>query len=90
MLLALLISENTRKFSSRKLCRYVQDQHRVKEPQLIFHLKKLRDIWAAESSKHGGLVRIDVLAWLNKMTLDVIGLSGTCIDRILFAFSDDV
>lgn len=44
---------------------------------------KLRDIWLLESLKHGNSVRIDVLSWLNKMTLDVIGLAGVCDIRIL-------
>jgi hypothetical protein len=37
---------------------------------------KLRDIWADESAMQGGTGRIDVLPWLSKMTLDVIGLAG--------------
>jgi len=37
---------------------------------------QLRDVWAAESLKQGGIGRIDVLSWLSKMTLDVIGLAG--------------
>jgi hypothetical protein len=40
------------------------------------HITQLRDIWAAESSKQGGTGRIDVLSWLSKATLDVIGLAG--------------
>ncbi|KAF9036827.1 cytochrome P450 [Panaeolus papilionaceus] len=37
---------------------------------------KMRDIWAIESAKEGGKGRIDVLSWLGRMTLDVIGLAG--------------
>jgi hypothetical protein len=37
---------------------------------------QLRDIWAVESLKQGGSRRIDVLSWLSKATLDVIGLAG--------------
>ncbi|CAA7265267.1 unnamed protein product [Cyclocybe aegerita] len=36
---------------------------------------ELRDVWLEESSKEANR-RIDVLAWLRKMTLDVIGLAG--------------
>lgn len=36
----------------------------------------MRDIWAIESAKEGGKGRIDVLSWLGRMTLDVIGLAG--------------
>jgi hypothetical protein len=37
---------------------------------------QLRDIWAAESVKEGGIGRVDALSWLSKLTLDVIGLAG--------------
>ncbi|KAJ7734831.1 cytochrome P450 [Mycena metata] len=37
---------------------------------------QLRDIWAAEAAKSGGVARIEVLSWLNKATLDIIGLAG--------------
>ncbi|KAF5318106.1 hypothetical protein D9619_012269 [Psilocybe cf. subviscida] len=36
----------------------------------------LRDIWAAESSKEGSNGKIEILSWLSRMTLDVIGLAG--------------
>ena len=35
---------------------------------------QLRDIWADEISKANG--QVEVLSWLSKMTLDVIGLAG--------------
>ncbi|KAJ7077681.1 hypothetical protein B0H15DRAFT_1003449 [Mycena belliarum] len=35
----------------------------------------LHDIWAAHSNA-GGTAHVDVLAWLNKATLDIIGLAG--------------
>ncbi|KAJ7511115.1 cytochrome P450 monooxygenase [Mycena galericulata] len=37
---------------------------------------QLRDIWAEMIRGHAEPQRIDVLPWLSKMTLDVIGLSG--------------
>ncbi|KAG6809785.1 hypothetical protein H0H92_014734, partial [Tricholoma furcatifolium] len=37
---------------------------------------KLRDIWAAEISKQGSVGRIEVLSWLSRTTLDIIGLAG--------------
>jgi len=37
---------------------------------------QLRDIWAAESSKQGGTGRIEILSWLSRATLDIIGLAG--------------
>ncbi|KAF8898203.1 cytochrome P450 [Gymnopilus junonius] len=36
--------------------------------------KQLRDIWTEESRKANG--QVEVLSWLSKMTLDVIGLAG--------------
>jgi hypothetical protein len=42
-------------------------------------MKKLRDIWASEIEQNDDKpTRIDVLSWLSKATLDVIGLAGTC------------
>ncbi|KAI0767221.1 cytochrome P450 [Fomes fomentarius] len=37
---------------------------------------ELRDVWNAEIAKGGEPARIDVMKWLSKMTLDVIGLAG--------------
>lgn len=37
---------------------------------------QLRDLWASEANRQGGIGRIDVLSWLSRMTLDVIGLAG--------------
>jgi cytochrome P450 len=50
----------------------------IRELTKIFVEKslELRDVWAEESRKTGGTVRIDVLSWLSRMTLDVIGLAG--------------
>ncbi|THH10021.1 hypothetical protein EW146_g8504 [Bondarzewia mesenterica] len=37
---------------------------------------KLRDLWTTELTTSNGKATIDVMGWLNKMTLDVIGLAG--------------
>ncbi|KAI0742833.1 cytochrome P450 [Daedaleopsis nitida] len=37
---------------------------------------ELRDAWTAELNKGNEPARIDVLTWLSRMTLDVIGLAG--------------
>ncbi|KAF8960371.1 cytochrome P450 [Flammula alnicola] len=37
---------------------------------------QLRDIWEEECNKEGTNGRVEVLSWLSKMTLDVIGLAG--------------
>ncbi|KAJ7500556.1 cytochrome P450 [Mycena galericulata] len=37
---------------------------------------QLRDIWAAQVPKDGGVARVEIIPWLNKATLDIIGLAG--------------
>ncbi|KAJ7466262.1 cytochrome P450 [Mycena galericulata] len=37
---------------------------------------QLRDIWAAQAANNGGVARVEVLSWLSKATLDIIGLAG--------------
>ncbi|KAF8190224.1 cytochrome P450 [Mycena galopus ATCC 62051] len=37
---------------------------------------QLRDIWAAQVAKSDGVARLEVLSWLSKATLDIIGLAG--------------
>ncbi|KAJ7035260.1 cytochrome P450 [Mycena alexandri] len=37
---------------------------------------QLRDIWVAEAAKSGGVARVEVISWLSKATLDIIGLAG--------------
>ncbi|KAF8206820.1 cytochrome P450 [Mycena galopus ATCC 62051] len=37
---------------------------------------QLRDIWAAQAIKSDGVARVEVLSWLSKATLDIIGLAG--------------
>ncbi|KAF8206821.1 cytochrome P450 [Mycena galopus ATCC 62051] len=37
---------------------------------------QLRDIWAAQACKADGVARVEVLSWLSKATLDIIGLAG--------------
>ncbi|KAJ7441924.1 cytochrome P450 [Mycena galericulata] len=37
---------------------------------------QLRDIWAADAAKNGGVARVEILSWLSKATLDMIGLAG--------------
>ncbi|KAJ7658457.1 cytochrome P450, partial [Mycena rosella] len=36
---------------------------------------QLRDIWAVQAAKNGGIVRVEVFSWLSKATLDIIGLA---------------
>ncbi|KAJ7693091.1 cytochrome P450, partial [Mycena rosella] len=37
---------------------------------------QLRDIWATQAAKAGGVARVEILSWLSKATLDIIGLAG--------------
>ena len=41
----------------------------------------MRDIWldlcSRNTTRKDGYLRIDAFAWLNKVTLDIIGLAGT-------------
>ncbi|KAJ7698392.1 cytochrome P450 [Mycena rosella] len=37
---------------------------------------QLRDIWVAQAAQNGGVARVEVLSWLSKATLDIIGLAG--------------
>ncbi|KAF7792238.1 hypothetical protein EIP86_003274 [Pleurotus ostreatoroseus] len=40
------------------------------------HRLQLRDIWASQATIADEVARIDVLTWLSKTTLDIIGLAG--------------
>ncbi|KAG6909595.1 hypothetical protein DXG01_016634 [Tephrocybe rancida] len=50
----------------------------IRELTEIFLAKseQLRDIWTANIAEEGGQGRIEVLSWLSKTTLDIIGLAG--------------
>ncbi|KAJ7260996.1 cytochrome P450 [Mycena rebaudengoi] len=37
---------------------------------------QLRDVWLGEAAKNDGVGNVDVLSWLSKATLDIIGLAG--------------
>jgi hypothetical protein len=49
---------------------------------------KLHDIWITESEKQGGTRRVDVLSWLNKVALNIIGLAGVFAGQVLSSSSD--
>ncbi|KAJ7746491.1 cytochrome P450 [Mycena maculata] len=38
--------------------------------------KQLRDIWASQAAVNGGRARVEIIPWLTKATLDMIGLAG--------------
>ncbi|KAJ6528643.1 cytochrome P450 [Mycena vulgaris] len=37
---------------------------------------QLRDLWASEAAQNGGVAHVEAVSWLNKATLDIIGLAG--------------
>ncbi|KAJ7831962.1 cytochrome P450 [Mycena leptocephala] len=37
---------------------------------------QLRDIWVAQAASNGGVARVEILSWLSRATLDIIGLAG--------------
>lgn len=73
-----LVVEEDKHKQQRKIMNPAFGAAQIRELTEIFIEKstELRDIWDAESTKQGGTGRIDVLSWLSKMTLDVIGLAG--------------
>ena len=48
---------------------------------------ELRDAWVREIKTEETNDRINVLSWLSRMTLDVIGLAGMCIIHQLVQFT---
>ncbi|KIK04023.1 hypothetical protein K443DRAFT_676331 [Laccaria amethystina LaAM-08-1] len=71
-----LVVEGDKHRQQRKIMNPAFGPAHVRELTEIFVKKsiQLRDIWIEEISKGRG--QIDVLSWLSKMTLDVIGLAG--------------
>ena len=51
-------------------------------------LLQLREIWVdllAKSSRKDGRLNLDAFMWLNKVTLDIIGLTGNSVSAALFS-----
>ncbi|KAJ7912531.1 cytochrome P450 [Mycena leptocephala] len=71
----ILVSEGEEHRQQRKVMRL---EHQIRELTEIFVAKsaELRDIWSTQVANAGGTARIDVLSWLSKATLDIIGLAG--------------
>ncbi|KAJ7872698.1 cytochrome P450 [Mycena leptocephala] len=51
-------------------------QIRVMTEIFVEEAVRLRDVWAAEVAQQDGAARVDVFAWLRRVTLDVIGQAG--------------
>ncbi|KAF9484968.1 cytochrome P450 [Pholiota conissans] len=73
-----LIVEGDKHKQQRRIMNPAFGASQIRELTEIFVEKsvQLRDIWMAESTKEGGTGRVEILGWLSKMTLDVIGLAG--------------
>ncbi|KDR83061.1 hypothetical protein GALMADRAFT_238857 [Galerina marginata CBS 339.88] len=73
-----LVVEEDKHKQQRKIMNPAFGPVQIRELTGIFIEKsiQLRDIWAAEVAKSDGKGRVEVLSWLSKMTLDVIGLAG--------------
>jgi len=73
-----LVVEEDKHRQQRKIMNPAFGPAHIRELTTIFVEKaiQLRDVWATESSKQGGTGRIDVLSWLSRATLDIIGLAG--------------
>ncbi|KAJ7185025.1 cytochrome P450 [Mycena filopes] len=73
----LLVEEDVHK-KQRKIMNPAFGPAQVRDLTPVFLEKsiQLRDIWLAQASSAGGVVRVDILPWLDKATLDIIGLAG--------------
>ncbi|KAJ7240130.1 cytochrome P450 [Mycena haematopus] len=75
----ILVVEGDVHKQQRKIMNPAFGAPQVRELTEIFVDKsiQLRDIWAAQASKSdNGVGRVEVLSWLSKATLDIIGLAG--------------
>ncbi|KAJ7192531.1 cytochrome P450 [Mycena pura] len=68
----ILVVEDDEHKQQRKIMNPAFGVPHIRELTSIF----LRDIWATQATQSGGVARIEVLSWLSKATLDVIGLAG--------------
>ncbi|KAF8205936.1 cytochrome P450 [Mycena galopus ATCC 62051] len=64
--------------NQRKIMNPAFGYPQVRELTHIFVRKsiQLRNIWATEATENKGVARVDIHAWLYKVTLDIIGLAG--------------
>ncbi|KAJ6589747.1 cytochrome P450 [Mycena capillaripes] len=72
----ILVTEGDVHKRQRKIMNPAFGAPQVRELTSIFVAKslELRNIWATHAAN--GTARVDVLSWLNKTTLDIIGLAG--------------
>ncbi|KAJ7849159.1 cytochrome P450, partial [Mycena leptocephala] len=74
----ILVVEGDVHKQQRKIMNPAFEAPQVRELTEIFVEKsiQLRDIWATQVTKAGGVARVEALSWLSKATLDIIGLAG--------------
>ncbi|KAJ7435983.1 cytochrome P450 [Mycena galericulata] len=74
----ILVVEDAQHKQQRKIMNPAFGAPQIRELTSIFVNTsiQLRDIWAAHAAINGGVSRVDVLSWLSKATLDIIGLAG--------------
>ncbi|KAJ6586473.1 cytochrome P450 [Mycena vulgaris] len=77
----LLVVEGDVHKQQRKIMNPAFGAPQIRELTGVFVEKSihLRDIWAAQAAQSGGIARVDILSWLSKATLDIIGLAGMCL-----------
>ncbi|KAJ7235241.1 cytochrome P450 [Mycena rebaudengoi] len=73
----LVVEEDVHK-QQRKIMNPAFGVPQIRELTGIFIEKsiQLRDVWLGEAVKNDGVGNVDVLSWLSKATLDIIGLAG--------------
>ncbi|KAJ7271259.1 cytochrome P450 [Mycena rebaudengoi] len=73
----LVVEEDVHK-RQRKIMNPAFGAPQVRELTGIFIEKsiQLRDVWLGEAAKNGGVGNVNAVSWLNKATLDIIGLAG--------------
>ncbi|KAG6909596.1 hypothetical protein DXG01_016635 [Tephrocybe rancida] len=73
-----LVVEGDKHRQQRKVMNPAFGPAQIRELNDIFLMKseQLRDMWVANIAESGGIGRIDILSWLSKTTLDIIGLAG--------------
>ncbi|KAJ7753619.1 cytochrome P450 [Mycena maculata] len=73
----LLVEEDVHR-QQRKIMNPAFGPAQVRDLTGIFVEKsiQLRDVWAAQAADAGGAVRLDIIKWIDKVTLDIIGLAG--------------
>ncbi|KAG6861475.1 hypothetical protein C0995_016254 [Termitomyces sp. Mi166 len=77
-IIGVLVVEGDQHRQQRKVMNPAFGPTQIRELTEIFMAKsiQLRDIWAVDIAKEGGVGRIEVLSWLSRATLDIIGLAG--------------